>query len=90
LRAPAIKALLNSGALQLTLFDQRDMASITSSDFPASGWWSAATPISPPNARKREDLLAATEKELASVKAAVARKRNPLRGTAESGSRSVR
>src|ERR1700693_746600 len=34
LRAPAIKELLNSGALQLTLFDQRDMASITSPDFP--------------------------------------------------------
>src|SRR5208282_5597920 len=32
LRAPAIKELLNSGALQLSLFDQRDMASITSPD----------------------------------------------------------
>lgn len=36
LRAPAIKDLLNSGALQLTLFDQRDMASITSPDFPGA------------------------------------------------------
>jgi hypothetical protein len=34
LRGPAIKDLLNSGVLQLTLFDQRDMASITSPDFP--------------------------------------------------------
>jgi hypothetical protein len=34
LRGPAIKDLLNSGAVQLTLFDQRDMASITSPDFP--------------------------------------------------------
>jgi hypothetical protein len=34
LRGPAIKDLLNSGALQLTLFDTRDMASITSPDFP--------------------------------------------------------
>jgi transposase len=34
LRAPAIKALLQSGALQLALFDQRDMASITAPDFP--------------------------------------------------------
>jgi hypothetical protein len=34
LRAPAIKELLNSGALQLTLFDQRDMAAITAPDFP--------------------------------------------------------
>ena len=37
LRAPAIKELLNSGALQLTLFDRRDIASITSPDFPANG-----------------------------------------------------
>src|SRR6476646_6502874 len=34
LRAPAIKALLGSGALQLSLFDQRDMASITAPEFP--------------------------------------------------------
>jgi hypothetical protein len=34
LRAPAIKDLLNSGLIQLSLFDQRDMASITSPDFP--------------------------------------------------------
>jgi hypothetical protein len=46
LGAPAIKALLESGTLQLSLFDQRDIASIT----PMSGWWSAATPISPPSA----------------------------------------
>jgi len=34
LRAPPIRALLDSGALQLSLFDQRDMASITAPDFP--------------------------------------------------------
>jgi hypothetical protein len=34
LRVPAIKALLESGSLQLSLFDQRDMASITAPDFP--------------------------------------------------------
>ena len=34
LRAPAIKALLANGALQLSLFDQRDMASITAPEFP--------------------------------------------------------
>src|SRR5260370_11545697 len=35
LRAPAIKALLQGGALQLSLFDQRDMASITAPEVPA-------------------------------------------------------
>ena len=34
LRAPAIKALRQAGALQMSLFDERDMASITSPDFP--------------------------------------------------------
>ena len=83
LRAPAIKDLLNSGALQLTLFDQRDMASITSPDFPGERLVVCRNPdLAAERSRKREDLLAATEKDLARIKAAVERKRNPLRGTA--------
>jgi hypothetical protein len=84
LRAPAIKELLNSGALQLTLFDQRDMASITSPDFPGERLIVCRNPdLAAERSRKREDLLAATEKDLAGVKAVVDRKRNPPRGTAE-------
>jgi transposase len=84
LRAPAIKELVNSGALQLTLFDQRDMASITSPDFPGERLIVCRNPdLAAERTRKREDLLAATEKDLASIKAAIERKRNPLRGTAE-------
>jgi transposase len=84
LRSPAIKDLLNSGALQLTLFDQRDMASITSPDFPGERLVVCRNPdLAAERARKREELLAATEKELAGIKTAVERKRNPLRGTAE-------
>jgi transposase len=84
LRAPAIKDLLNSGALQLTLFDQRDMASITSPDFPGERLMVCRNPdLAAERTRKREELLAATEKELARIKIAVERKRNPLRGTAE-------
>ena len=84
LRAPAIKDLLNSGALQLTLFDQRDMASITSPDFPGERLMVCRNPdLAAKRSRKREDLLAATEKDLARIKAAVERKRNPLRGTTE-------
>jgi transposase len=83
LRAPAIKALLNSGALQLTLFDQRDMASITSPDFPGERLVVCRNPdLAAERARTREELLAATEKDLARIKAAVERKRDPLRGTA--------
>jgi transposase len=84
LRAPAIKDLLNSGALQLTLFDHRDMASITSPDYPGERLVVCRNPkLAAERARKREDLLAATEKDLIRIQAAVGRKRNPLRGTAE-------
>jgi transposase len=84
LRAPAIKELLNSGVLQLTLFDTRDMASITSADFPGERLIVCRNPdLAAERSRKREELLAATEKELAVIKARVGRKRDPLRGTAE-------
>jgi transposase len=84
LRGPAIKDLLNSGALQLTLFDQRDMASITSPDFPGERLVVCRNPdLAAERNRKREELLMATEKELAVIKARVERKRHPLRGTAE-------
>ena len=84
LRAPAIKELLNSGALQLTLFDKRDMASITSPDFPGERLVVCRNPdLAAERSRKREELLDATEKDLARIKTMVERKRNPLRGTAE-------
>jgi transposase len=84
LRAPAIKELLTSGILQLTLFDQRDMASITSPDFPGERLVVCRNPdLAAERARKREELLAATEKELAGIKIAVERKRKPLRGATE-------
>jgi transposase len=84
LRAPAIKELVNSGALQLTLFDQRDMASIASPDFPGERLIVCRNPeLAAERTRKREELLAATEKDLGRIKIAVGRKRDPLRGTAE-------
>jgi hypothetical protein len=84
LRGPAIKDLLNSGALQLTLFDQRDMASITAPDFPGERLVVCRNAdLAAERARKREALLVATEKDLVRIKMAVERKRNPLRGTAE-------
>jgi transposase len=83
LRGPAIKDLLNSGGLQLTLFDTRDMASITSPDFPGERLVVCRNPdLAAERNRKREELLAATEKDLARIKARVERKRHPLHGTA--------
>jgi transposase len=68
--------------LQLTLFDQRDMASITSPDFPGERLVVCRNAdLAAERTRKREDLLVATEKDLTRIKSAVERKRNPLRGS---------
>jgi hypothetical protein len=84
LRAPAIRELVEGGVLQLSLFDQRDMASITAPDFPGERLVVCRNPdLAAQRTRKREDLLVATERDLAPIQAAVARKRDPLRGTAE-------
>jgi hypothetical protein len=84
LRAPAIKQLLEGGHLQLSLFDERDMASITAPEFPGERLVVCRNPdLAAERARKREDLLAATERDLAHIRARVQRKRDPLRGTAE-------
>jgi hypothetical protein len=83
LRAPAIKDLVKGGHLQLSLFDQRDMASITSPDFPGERLIVCRNPdLAAERTRKRQDLLAATERDLTRIQAAVSRKRNPLRGGA--------
>ena len=83
LRAPAIKELVKGGALQLSLFDERDMASITSPDFPGERLIVCRNPdLAAQRTRKRQELLAATERDLGRIQAATARKRNPLRGAA--------
>ena len=70
-----------SGALQLSLFDQRDIASITAPDFPGERLVVCRNPhLAAERTRKREELLAATERDLARIQAAVTRKRDPLRG----------
>jgi len=84
LRAPAIQDLVKGGLLQLSLFDQRDMAAITSPDFPDERLIVCRNPdLAAQRTRKRQELLAATERDLARIQAAVARKRNPLRGAAQ-------
>jgi hypothetical protein len=81
LRAPQIKALVEAGALQLSLFDEQDLVEIDSPDFPGERLVCCHNPVlAAERARKRADLLAATEKELAPIAAASARQRRPLRG----------
>lgn len=88
LRSGAIQALAaEQGPLQLSLFDERDMAEIEAPEqFPGERLIVCRNPLlATERARKREDLLAATERDLARVKLAVERKREPLRGQAEIG-----
>ena len=86
LRAPALKELVGGGHLQMSLFDERDMAAITSPDFPGERLIVCRNPdLARERARKREDLLAATERDLAKIAASVGRKTRPLRGAAEIG-----
>jgi hypothetical protein len=73
LRAPAIRKLMaEDGPLQLSLFDEQDLAEITSPDFPGERLVACRNPVlAADRARKREDLLAATEKLLAPIAARV-------------------
>jgi hypothetical protein len=80
----AIKALLESGALQLSLFDQRDIASITAPKFPGERLIVCRNAeLATERAASARIYLAATERELARVKTAVGRKRDPIRGATE-------
>ncbi len=85
LRAPAIKKLMaDDGPLQLSLFDEQDLAEITSPDFPGERLIACRNPaLADERARKREALLAATEKLLAPVAARAAA--GKLAGAAEIG-----
>lgn len=87
LRAPQIRALIDAGPLQLDLFDdQTDLAEITASDYPGERLVVCRNPVlAKERARKRSELLAATERALSRIAMATRRKRRPLRGKAEIG-----
>jgi hypothetical protein len=86
LRAPTIKALAAAGTVQLSLFDERDLAEVTSPDFPGERLVVCRNPLlAAERARKRDDLLAATEAALARIAKAVSRKTKPLRGADQIG-----
>src|SRR6478609_4513123 len=71
LRAPAIRELVEGGVLQLSLFDQRDMASITAPDFPGERLVVCRNPdLAAERTRKREELLTVTERDLTRIQTA--------------------
>src|SRR6516165_8421109 len=81
LRAPQIKALVEARAIQLSLFDTQDLVEITHPDYPGERLVCCHNPaLADERSRKRNELLAATEEELATIAAATARDKRPLRG----------
>ena len=81
LRAPAIRALAEAGTLQLSLFDTRDLADVTSPDYPGERLMVCRNPLlADERARKRRELLDATERKLRDIQARVRRDKRPLRG----------
>ncbi len=87
LRAPDLKALAtDDGPLQISLFDERDLAEITSPDYPGERLIVCRNPaLATERGRKRGELLAATEQALLAIQARVRRKRRPLKGAAAIG-----
>ena len=81
LRSPSIAKLRDQGHIQASLFDEKNLAEITSPDFPGERLIVCRNPLlAHRRATKREELLLATEKDLEKVREATQRARNPLRG----------
>ena len=79
LRSSAISKLVDSGSVQLSLFDQQNLAEITSPLFPGERLMACFNPLlSDGRTRKREALLKATEKILGKIVAEVTRRKNKL------------
>ena len=87
LRAPAIQKLAaEGGPLQLSLFDERDLAEIESPDFPGERLVVCKNPaLAEERRRKRGELLDATEQDLKDIQARILRQRQPLRGADKIG-----
>ena len=88
LRTEGIRKLVKARAIQRSLFDERDLAEVTSEDFPGERLVVCRNPeLADERARKREELLQATEKKLEPIRQATLRKRQPLRGEDKIGLR---
>jgi transposase len=82
LKAPQVRKLVKEGSLQLSLFDQANLAEIESPDYPGERLVVCRNPlVAAERARKREDLLAATEAALAPIRERV--EAGTLAGAAE-------
>jgi transposase len=83
LRAPQIQELAKRGLLQLSLFDERDLAEITDPAYPGERLIVCRNPrLAEERARKRRELLAAAERKIETIAAATRRPRRPLTNAA--------
>ena len=81
LRADQIRKLINSGAFQLSLFDEKDLAEIAHPSYPGERLIVCRNPIlAEERTRKREDLLSATQRELEKIAQATCRPKRRLKG----------
>jgi transposase len=88
LRNNSIQKLVEQKTIQLSLFDERDLAEVTSADYPGERLIVCRNPLlAEERRRKRQELLAAAEKKLDAVVQAVSRARQPLRGKDKIGLR---
>jgi Transposase DDE domain len=88
LRADTIRLLAEQGVIQPSLFDQRDLAEVVSPEFPDERLIVCRNPLlAAERARKRAELLAATERQLDEIVVATRRARKPLSGQAKIGLR---
>ena len=86
LRAPAIHSLVEAGSIQLSLFDQRDLAEVSSPDYPDERLIVCRNPLlADERSRKRRELLDATEQDLREIQARVRRAKRALRGKEKIG-----
>jgi transposase len=91
LRATQIQKLAAGGQLQMSVFDQTDLVEIAHPDFPGERLIVCFNPLlAEERARKRPELLAATEKQLEKIAAATKRRKSPLRGKQNIGLRAGR
>ena len=88
LRGPAVRSLVESGAVQLSLFDETDLVEIRSDAYPGERLMVCRNPLlAEERARKREDLLRATEALLDPIAAAARREKRRLKGEDKIGVR---
>ena len=88
LRASQIQKLATAGQFQMSLFDQTDLGEIAHPDFAGERLIACFNPLlAEERARKRPELLAATEKQLEKIAAATRRPKRPLRGKQNIGVR---